>query len=369
MKLISEKINFKFLIPLKIVLIVVLFNSSLLADAKIERIGETLVHPWGMSLLNESEILVTERRGNLFKINLKNGKRLQINNLPKVLAESQGGLLDVLIRKESNNLDEVFFCFSIPLDSGSSTAVNKAILEGDKLLNQKTIFVSNKISFNSFHYGCRLVISENFLYISLGDRGQRNDSQNGKSHSGSVVRIGLDGSIPHNNNQNSSWLDDILTKGHRNPQGIAINPRTLDVWINEHGPKGGDEINILKPGENYGWPLVTFGDEYSGRPVGEGLTSAEGYKDPIWYWKPSIAPSGMAFYNSDMFPDLKGDLLVSSLKFQSIYHVKLQNELPIKERVILSKIIGRVRDIEIAIDGSILILTDEVKGGLYRLFK
>ena len=161
----------------------------------------------------------------------------------------------------------------------------------------------------------------------------------------------------------NSWPAEVYTKGHRNPQGMAINSKTNEIWVNEHGPKGGDEINVLKPGKNYGWPIVTYGEEYWGGKIGQGITSLEGFEDPIWYWVPSIAPSGMIFYDKNMFPEFKGHLLVSSLKFKSLYLVKLENELPQKELVLFKKRFGRIRDIEQLNDGSILIISDEKKGG------
>ena len=344
-------------------------TSIAFAETKLERLGQKLFHPWGMSLLSDYEVLVTERRGKLYKINLKNGLQIPINNLPKVFSKNQGGLLDIIVNKENKDKIEIFFCYSSPMPKGSTTSVNSAILDGSNLTNQKTIFIANNTSSKSIHYGCRLVIVDNHIFISLGDRGERDNAQNGKSHSGSVIRIGLDGSIPKDNNQNSDWLPEILSKGHRNPQGMAVNPNNFDVWINEHGPKGGDEINVLEPGKNYGWPIVSYGDEYSGAQIGEGLEKADGFSDPIWYWKPSIAPSGMTFYNGKMFPEFNGDLIVSSLKFQSIYHVKIDKGLPVKQSFFLKGVIGRIRDLEVAQDGSILILTDESEGGLYKLFR
>ena len=149
--------------------------------------------------------------------------------------------------------------------------------------------------------------------------------------------------LPREKKAYNSWPAEVYTKGHRNPQGMAINSKTNKIWVNEHGPKGGDEINVLKPGKNYGWPIVTYGEEYWGGKIGQGITSLEGFEDPMWYWVPSIAPSGMIFYDKNMFPEFKGHLLVSSLKFKSLYIVKLENELPQKELVLFKKRFGRIR--------------------------
>ena len=260
-----------------------------------------------------------------------------------------------------------FFCYSRLTDQGATTAINCAVLKNDLLEQQDVIFIANNSSWKDVHFGCRLAIVDDHLYVSLGERGDRHAAQNLQSHSGSVVRINLDGSIAHTIPQQSGWRPEILTKGQRNLQGMAVNPRTGEVWVNEHGPKGGDEINILRAGANYGRPLLTFGKEYAGRPVGEGKSAAPVYLDSIWHWTPSIAPSGMAFYQGDMFPEFSGDLLVSSLKFRSLYRKVLEHENLIRESIIVKNKIGRIRDIEIAPDSNTLILSDEDQGGLYRL--
>ena len=346
-----------------------LISSGCIAEVKLQRVGSTLFQPWGMSLLNDTEALVTERRGKLFRINLSTGERREISNLPKAFTERQGGLLDILVHNPDTPKPDIYFCYSRHTPNGAATAVNRAVLDGDTLVRQDVIFTANNSSWESIHFGCRLAIVNRHLFVSLGDRGQRHSAQDGLSHGGSVVRIKLNRTIPDDNHSKENWLPELLTKGHRNPQGMAVHPKTDDIWVNEHGPKGGDEINILQPGENYGWPLLSFGQEYSGGQVGGGETSKKGYVDSVWHWTPSIAPSGMAFYEGGMFPEFAGKLLVSSLKFRSIYLVDIDNGKPIKETAILKNEIGRIRDIEIAADGSILILTDEDRGGIYRLYR
>ena len=278
-----------------------LVSSGCYAENKLQRLGNTLFHPWGVSLLNKTEALVTERRGKLFRVDLSTGQRREIANLPQTFTERQGGLLDILVHNPDTPEPDIYFCYSRPTAQGAATAVNKAVLQGDSLVRQEVIFTANNVSWNSIHFGCRLAIVDSHLFVSLGERGQRHSAQDGRSHGGSVVRIGLNGSIPKDNQSNNNWLPELLTKGHRNPQGMAIHPKTGDIWVNEHGPKGGDEINILQPGANYGWPLLTYGREYSGGRVGEGRTSNKGYEDPVWHWTPSIAPSGMAFTKAKCF--------------------------------------------------------------------
>jgi len=205
--------------------------------------------------------------------------------------------------------------------------------------------------------------------MSIGDRGNRYEAQDANSHAGSVIRVNKYDGSTNDKKAYNSWPAEVYTKGHRNPQGMAINNKTNEIWVNEHGPKGGDEINVLKPGKNYGWPIVTYGEEYWGGKIGQGITSLKGFEDPLWYWVPSIAPSGMIFYNKNMFPEFKGHLLIGSLKFRSLYILKLQDDRPILENIILKNKIGRIRDVAVSKDGSILLLTDEREGGLYRLFR
>ena len=216
------------------------------------------------------------------------------------------------------------------------------------------------------HYGCRLALDNGYIYASLGERGERYDAQNPELHAGTIIRLHNDGRIPEENPNRAGWAPEILSIGHRNPQGMAIHPNTGKIWTHEHGPRGGDEINIISAGTNYGWPTVSYGQEYIGGSIGIG-TSAPGFVEPVWVWTPSIAPSGMAFYEGEMFPQFNGNLLVGSLKFHRLYLVKIVNGLPKSEFVILENVIGRVRDVDVAADGSILLLSDEVDGGLYRL--
>ena len=358
----------------------------------VERIGARLQNPWGMDFITDTSMLVTERRGRLWRYDLDSGSRVEIGNTPDVVAQGQGGLLDVLVH-EQDGQDVVYLCYSRAVAAGVATAVNRAVLGDDSLEDSRIIFTSNTAKQGGRHFGCRMVISENHLYLSIGDRGDRDTAQDGALHGGSVVRLGLDGSVPDDNpsanspsTSNSSasssnadnpdakdwpdvqdWIAENYTIGHRNPQGMAIHPETGALWVHEHGPRGGDEINILKAGANYGWPITSHGREYSGGAINNGLRSAPGVTDPVWVWVPSIAPSGMAFYQGDRFPELKDTLLVGSLVFRSLYVVVLEGGVPKREEAILKRRIGRVRDVAVGVDGSVLLLSDEHGGGLYRL--
>lgn len=345
-----------------------LLASSALAETKIERIGEPLNHPWGMDFIDDGAddgtMLVTERRGKMFKVDLASGAQIEITGLPDIADVGQGGLLDVLVSDTSP--DQIYYCYAKAGENGISTAIDMARLDGDQLTDRKTIFHANNGSNGGRHFGCRLEILGETIYGTVGDRGARQFVQNPISNAGSVVRFNLDGTVPKDNPDIKNWQPETYSKGHRNAQGMVLNPATNEIWLHEHGPRGGDEINIVEAGQNYGWPLVSHGEEYAGGKIGLG-TSDPRFKDPAWTWVPSIAPSGMAFYQGDMFEDYKGHLLVGSLKFQSLYLVELEDNRPTSERVILEKEVGRIRDVAVGKDGAIYLLSDERRGGLYRL--
>ena len=344
-------------------------------NIKIEHIGPTLKNPWGMDFINDRELLVTEKRGRIFHINISDGSSFEIHNVPKVASTMQGGLLDII-----HNDGTVFYCYSKDTSEGTVLAIDRAVIVDDKLEKQKTIFESNNPSWSSYHFGCRLEIIDSKLFATLGERGNRFNSQNPSIHSGSIIRINFDGSIPIDNPKIEGWAPENFSIGHRNPQGMKLNPETQEIWTHEHGPKGGDEINIIIAGDNYGWPLVSHGFEYGTEIKVSEFNSLKGFNDPEWVWLPSIAPSGMDFYplegnNRIMFSELKGNLLVGSLKFKRLYSISINEKgLPESESILIDGTLGRIRDVAVAKDGSILILNDESslskpEGGLYRIFK
>jgi len=342
---------------------------------QIEKIGPTLKNPWGMDFINESELLVTEKRGRIFRINISNGSFFEIENVPKVASSRQGGLLDIIY-----NEGIVYYCYSKDTAEGVVLAIDRAFILDDKLEKTKTIFESNNPSWSSYHFGCRLEISKGKLFATLGDRGDRSNAQDASNHAGSIIRLNLNGSIPPDNPKLEGWASEIFSIGHRNPQGLKLNPETKEIWSHEHGPRGGDEINLVIAGENYGWPLVSHGFEYGSSDKVSEYESLPGYNDPEWFWVPSIAPSGMDFYpsngtSSDMFPELKGNLLVGSLKFKRLYSISFNESGMLEsESILIDSTLGRIRDVAIAEDGAILILNDESslsrpQGGLYRVFR
>ena len=357
-----------------------LFVSAAAGAMKIERIGPALAHPWGMDFLDHDTVLVTLRGGGLMRIALDDGETTVISGLPEVYNRRQGGMLDVAAAD-----GQIYLCYSAILDGQSSTAIDRAVLVNNALIRRQTIFIGNNPTRSGHHFGCRLQVTDEMVYASLGDRGTRNIAQDPAAHAGSLIRINRDGSIPDTNPDKAGWAPEIFTIGHRNPQGMAMHPRTGDIWTHEHGPRGGDEINIISPdrdgGANYGWPTVSHGREYATGLRVSKHDSLPGYVDPAWVWIPSIAPSGMAFYpdaadGNDaavMFPEFKGNLLVGSLKFRRLYLIKLNGNtgLPRSEHIILDGQIGRIRDVAVAPHGphagAILLLSDEVKGGLYMM--
>jgi len=337
-------------------------SHVVLAERDIERVGEAISHPWGMDAIDERTVLVTSRQGAIFKIDIPSSQTDEVRGIPDSVAIGQGGLLDVAVRN-----GDVYLCYTKEVAPYRyTTAIFKAHLENDHLIDGKDLFVSNHSSSAGYHFGCRLVISDEQLYASLGDRGDRINAQMPDNHAGSIIRISLTGAAI--NSAQDDWLPEIHSIGHRNPQGMTLMPNG-ELWAHEHGPQGGDEINVIQRGSNYGWPVVSYGEEYGGGEIGLNYSPA-GYVDPIWTWIPSIAPSGMSFYSGDMFPEIKGSLLVGSLKFRRIYSVVLnEKQQPISESIWLDKELGRIRDIAVMKDGSILVLNDQVDGGLYRIYE
>ena len=321
-----------------------------------------------LKILDEDEILVTQRSGNLYRLNVFNKNLIKIEGNPNVYNSGQGGLLDIAFEKE-NNVNRVYLCLSkVITNNKSSTAIHSYNLIKDKLTNEKVIFISNKISPSSRHFGCRLVIKNKYIFATLGDRGARQDSQNSKNHSGTIIKILKNGNA-YNNKAFTNSLPEIYSLGHRNPQGLSFNLTKNILWAHEHGPQGGDELNIVLKGKNYGWPKVTFGKEYgSGRKIGMG-TSLPGYEDPKYVWVPSIAPSGMIFYRGSMFPEFKNKIILGSLKYKRLHILTLRDNKIVNEQIFLENKIGRIRDIEEISDGSLIIINDEYDGGVYRLYK
>ena len=351
-----------------------------LDGALLAQIGPSLSHPWGMDFITTDTLLVSLRAGTLSTINITTGRTQPVSGLPKIGAYGQGGLLDILVHPADKNVADknvadssapkrVFYCYSKPKPRGFATAIDSALFSDNQLTQRQTIFTSNHVSSAGQHFGCRLAWRDGVLFASLGDRGDRHSAQDPSDHSGSIIALPVDApatKTPDTRAIPSGWLPELYSIGHRNPQGLALDPETGALYAHEHGPQGGDEINLIQPGGNYGWPRYTHGKEYGGGVIGplSGLDAL----DPLWVWTPSIAPSGLAFYQGTMFPSLGQHLLIGSLKFQSLYAVAKDGQGGFSsEHILLKGAIGRIRDVAVAPDGSILLLVDAADGGLYRL--
>jgi aldose sugar dehydrogenase len=320
-----------------------------------------LDHPWALAILPDSEgILITERPGTLYLY--KEQQLTEIKGLPPITAIGQGGLLDILLDPDFRSNRILYFSFSEAGSGGYGTAVAKAVLMGDQLNNLEIIFRAHPKSSGGNHFGSRLLSgNDGYLYITLGERGVMTNAQDLTHHGGSVIRINTNGGIPEENP-----YDAIYTYGHRNPQGMALNEKTGEIWIHEHGPKGGDEVNILKQGANYGWPLVTYGINYDGSIISD-KTTAPGFEEPVLFWIPSIAPSGMTFYYGDRFPQWNGNVFVGALAGKHLRRLVLDGNTIIHQEVLLKNQIGRIRDVRTGPDGLIYVLTDEKNGALYQI--
>ena len=339
-------------------------GQSLAADPgkiQLKPLVENLKEPWSMAFLPDGRLLVTGKSGKLRMV--ENGKLLPqaINGVPAVVDRGQGGLLDIALHPRYAENGWVYLSYSAKGEGGSGTEVMRAKLKGMQLTDSEVIFrQAPKISSNK-HFGSRLVFDrEGFLYITLGDRGEMERTQDLAQHIGKVIRLHDDGRVPQDNPfaAKSDALPEIYSYGHRNVQGATLNPSTGKVWTHEHGPQGGDEINIVQAGINFGWPVITYGVNYfTGTKIGEG-TKKPGMAQPLYKWVPSIAPSGMAFYTGDAYPGWKNHLFVGSLKFQTLVKLTLDGDKVVKEERLFENL-GRVRDIRQGPDGLLYLIAGD----------
>ncbi|GJM00957.1 MAG: hypothetical protein DHS20C07_26360 [Methyloligella sp.] len=331
-----------------------------------------LSNPWGMAFLPNGDILITEKRKKQLRI-IRNGKldESPIVGLPRNIdTGGQGGLLDVTAHPNFKENNLVYFSYSGTGKGGKGTEVAKGKLSGNKLENVQTIFKVSPKTSGSHHYGSRLQFAKDgTLFITTGDRySYLKEAQNPSNHLGSVIRINDDGSIPKDNPfvGHAKFKPETYSYGHRNAQGLTLNPKDNSLWLHEHGPRGGDELNKLdKPGANYGWPKVTYGIDYSGSIISN-KTKAPGIIPPVIYWKPSIAPSGMSFYTGDKFPNWQDNLFVGALAGAHLRRIVFKGDKVIKQEVLL-KHTARFRDVKTGPDGYIYLLTDDSEGQLLRL--
>ena len=329
---------------------------------KTETVVDDLEIAWGFVFLPDGALLISEQDGRL--IHYKDGSRKIIKNSPQVVYENQGGLLDLELHPDYQKNGWIYFSYSASVDAneGANTVIMRARLKGDQLVNNEIIYQASPNSKKGHHFGSRIEFDRaGYLYFSIGDRGNRDvNPQDITKDGGKIYRLNDDGSIPEDNPfiEVPGAKSAIYSYGHRNPQGMALHPESGKIWIHEHGPKGGDEINIVGAGKNYGWPKITYGINYNDSVITED-TSLPGMEQPLHYWVPSIAPSGMAFVTSDHYPNWKGHLLVGSLKFKYLDLVKLNNGKVVDEEKLLDGL-GRVRTVKLGPDGYIYVSIEQL---------
>jgi glucose/arabinose dehydrogenase len=336
---------------------------------RVVNLVEGLDHPWSLAFLPDGRMLVTERPGRLNLLS-PDFKRTNIAGVPRVAASVQGGLLEVALHPRFSENRIIYLSYSGPGEGGASTELMRAKLGATRLEDAQVIFRQEPKTSGGIHFGGRIVFDRaGFLYLTLGERGLMQRAQLARNHHGSVIRLHDDGRVPADNPfvGKPGWKPEKFDLGHRNMQGAALHPQTGMLWTHEHGPQGGDEINVIRAGTNYGWPVITYGVNYgTGAKIGEGTQKA-GMAQPLYYWVPSIAPSGMAFYTGDRFPKWQGNLFVGALKDEMLVRLVLDGEKVLKEERLLKGVLGRIRDVRSGPDGFIYLLTDKSNGVMARL--
>lgn len=334
-------------------------------------VADGLSYPWGLAFLPDGTMIVSERVGALRLVTPDGTVQPPLTGVPRVAAVGQGGMLDVALDPNFTASEQIFFSYSEAADGGYGTAVASARLDidGNRLVDVKVIFRQLPKSRGGVHFGSRLVFAnDGTLFITIGDRGQRDQVQDFQINRGQVIRVNKDGSIPDDNPfvGAAGYRPEVWSYGHRNPQGAALHPTTGDIWTSEHGPAGGDEINLPRRGGNHGWPVIGYGRHYSGNQIGVGH-SQQGLEQPAYYWDPSIAPAGMSFYRGDKFPKWRDSLFVGALKYQLVSRLSLKGNDVVGEERILQELDVRIRNVQEGPDGYLYILTDSRNGQIIRL--
>src|SRR5712691_6062406 len=354
------------------------FHSSA-GDLVVETVAKGLDHPWGLAFLPDGRMLVTERPGRMHIVAKDGNVSPALAGVPKVAASGQGGLLDVVLDRGYAENHTIYICYAEPANGGARTALARARLvdEGTpgsapriRLDDVKVIFRQEGPLSSGNHFGCRIVQTpDSNLFMTAGEHfTTRDQAQNLGNHLGKIIRIRPDGTVPPDNPLigRPGAKPEIWSWGHRNPQGLALQPATGKLWEHEHGPRGGDEVNIIEKGRNYGWPVIGFGIDYSGAKIHES-THKDGMEQPVWYWVPSIAPSGMAFLTGDVFPAWRGNLLVGALAGEMLVRLELDGDKVVKEERLLRELRERIRDVRQGPDGALWLLTDNAAGRVLRL--
>ena len=338
------------------------------ATFRVVEVAGGLEHPWAMAFLPDGDVLITERPGRLRIVREGVLDPTPIEGVPEVYASGQGGLLDVVLDPDFASNRLIYLSYAAEGEDGAGTRVARARL-GDGGLEDLEVIFEGFMAGGGRHFGSRLGFDpEGYLFVTLGERGQDERAQELGDLAGKVVRLHPDGSVPEGNPfaGRDDAAPEVFSWGHRNPQGLAVHPETGRIWVVEHGPRGGDEVNLVAAGVNYGWPVITHGRAYSGLPMGEG-SAKEGMAQPLHYWVPSISPSGMAFYEGDAFPQWQGDLFTGGLSGEVLARLELDGERVVEEERLLEGVLGRIRDVRVGPDGYLYLLTDYADGALWRL--
>lgn len=337
-------------------------------------VAKGLENPWALEFLPDGRMLVTEKPGRL-RIVAKDGKiGPPIKGVPEVVTENQAGLLDVALAPDYPESGLIYFSYSEPREQGKNgTSVARAKLvpraDGGELQDLKVIFRQEPAYKSGYHFGSRLVFApDGSLFVTLGERNAlRKEAQNPANHIGKIVHITKDGEPADGNPKKEGWDPKVWSIGHRNVQGAVLDPATGQLWTLEHGPQGGDELNHPEAGKNYGWPIITYGKEYSGGAVGEGITSKPGLEQPVYYWTPSIATSALLLYTGDLFPEWKGNFLVGALKYMQVQRLVMKDGEVVAHEVLADDIGERVRDVKQGPDGAVYLVTDDANGRIVRM--
>jgi glucose/arabinose dehydrogenase len=336
---------------------------------RVATVAEGLEFPWGMAFLPGGEILVTERPGRLRVIRGGKLDPTPVAGVPAVWASGQGGLLDVAIHPDFANNRLVYLSYSKPGPEGATTAVIRGTFDGERLTGVQEIFEADAWNKNRVHFGSRLLFDGNgHLFISIGERGEMQQAQDLSNHQGTIVRLHDDGRVPADNPfvGRQDARPEIWAYGIRSPQGLSFHPETGALWEVEHGPRGGDEINLILPGRNYGWPVITYGINYNGSPITD-ITEKEGMEQPLHHWVPSIATSGIAIYDGSAFPGWKGSVFVGGLACTRLARGSFEGTRPVAEETLLADLRHRIRDVRVGPDGYLYLLVDAKDAPMLRL--
>lgn len=330
-----------------------------------------LENPWSIAFLPDGRMLVTERAGRMRILDKHfNLEPKPIEGLPDIIARGQGGLFDVVLHPDYQKNGWIYWAYNAPGKGGWGTALARGKLQGHRMTDVQVLFSMEPKTRNGQHFGGRIVFDNaGMVYLTLGDRGEKDRAQDLNDHAGSVIRLHDDGRVPADNpfTGRSDAKAEKWTIGNRNIQGAALHPQTGALWTHEHGPQGGDEVNVMRSGRNYGWPVITYGVNYGlGTKIGEGQTK-KGMEQPLHVWVPSIAPSGMVFVQGQAFANWKGNVLIGALRDQTLVRLELKDEKVVREERLLKGQVGRIRDVRIGPDGLIYLLTDASEGALLRL--